>query len=227
MFLTYRRVWNILPGMRTRAGIDLRGRRAARTRRRILDAGLRVFSRAGYDGASMDDIALELEATKGLLYHHFRSKQDLLRAILQEHPLRMGIETLERGVPSGDLREGLSNVALVSLRQMREHRAFIRFLLLQSHYSLAQANLVRSELLDRWGAIFESIIEAHLPEATKAKALASQMTDILVASFIGSELGGRPRGNDLEAYVLDAVETIASRVEAEVRHQKSEVRSRR
>jgi TetR/AcrR family transcriptional regulator len=206
---------------------DLRGRRAARTRRRILDAGLRVFSRSGYDGASMDDIALELEATKGLLYHHFRSKQDLLKAILQEHPLRMGIETLARGVAGGDLREELSNVALVSLRQMREHRAFIRFLLFQSHYSAAQADVVRSELLDRWGAIFESIIEAHLPDASRAKALACQLTDILVASFIGSELGGRPKGGDLEAYVLDAVETIASRVEAEVRNQKSEVRSRR
>jgi TetR/AcrR family transcriptional regulator len=213
--------------MPNRAPPDFRHRRAARTRRRILDAGLRVFSRSGYDGASMDDIALELEATKGLLYHYFRSKQDLLKAILQEHPLRMGIETLERGVAGGDLREALSNVALVSLRQMREHRAFIRFLLFQSHYSASQADVVRSELLDRWGAIFESIIEAHLPDASRANALACQLTDILVASFIGSELGGRPRGGDLDVYVLDAVETIASRVEAEARHQKSEVRSRR
>src|SRR5688572_21049108 len=129
---------------------NFRRRRAARTRRRILDAGLRVFSRSGYDGASMDDIALELEATKGLLYHYFRSKQELLKAILQEHPLRLGIESLEREVPAPDLHQALSDVALLSLREMREHRAFIRFLLLQSHYSSDQADLVRGELLDHW-----------------------------------------------------------------------------
>jgi AcrR family transcriptional regulator len=235
--LTYLLVFLILPGMTRRPGTDFRRRRAARTRRQILDAGLRVFSRSGYDRASMDAIALELEATKGLLYHYFRSKQELLKAILQEHPLRMGIETLERGVSepglsrapaetdgSGQaLQPALSNVVLLSLREMREHRAFIRFLLLQSHYSPDQADLVRRELLDRWAAVFESIIKRHLPEGSPgARSLASQLIDILVASFVRSELGGRPRGADLEAYVLDAVETVASRVESEVRSRRSQ-----
>jgi AcrR family transcriptional regulator len=208
--------------MPNKAPPDFRRRRAGRTRRRILDAGLRVFARSGYDGASMDDIALELEATKGLLYHYFRSKQDLLKAILQEHPLRMGIETLERGVvTAADLRQTLSDLILLSLQEMGEHRTFIRFLLLQSHYSHAQADLVRGELLDRWTAILESIIEAHLPERSRptAKALASQLVDILIASFIRSEMGGLPAGADLEAYLLDAVQTVVSRVDSEVRRQ--------
>jgi AcrR family transcriptional regulator len=174
----------------------------------------------------MDDIALELEATKGLLYHYFRSKQELLKAILREHPLTTGIETVERGVMPPDLGEALSELALLSLREMRAHRAFIRFLLLQSHSSPEQAALVGSQLLDRWTALFESIIDAHLPETPQptARLLARQLVDILVASFIGTELGGRPSGGDLEAYVLDAVKTVVSRVEAEVSNQKSEVR---
>ena len=202
--------------MASTPGIDYRRKRAAPTRRRILDAGLRVFSKRGYEGASMDDIALELEATKGLLYHYFRSKEELLKAVLQEHPLQVGIETLEQGVPAGDLALALSDVALISLRQMREHRAFIRFLLLQAHYSHEQAEIVRRELLDRWMAVFQSIIAAHLPERsrTKARSLATQLVDILVASFIRSELGGRLRADELEEYVLDAVQTVASRVDA-------------
>ena len=164
----------------------------------------------------MDDIALELEATKGLLYHYFRSKEELLKAVLQEHPLRVGIETLRQGVPAGDLRQALSDVAILSLGQMREHRAFIRFLLLQAHYSHEHAELVRRELLDRWMAIFQTIIAAHLPEGSrpKAKSLAAQLVDILVASFIRSELGGRLRADELEAYVLEAVQTVASGVES-------------
>ena len=210
-------------------GTDFRRKRAARTRRRILDAGLRVFSKRGYERASMDDIALELQATKGLLYHYFRSKEELLKAVLQEHPLRVGIETLEQSVPAGDLRRALSDVALLSLGQMREHRAFIRFLLLQAHYSHEQAELVRRELLDRWMAIFQSIIAAHLPEGArpKAQSLATQLVDILVASFIRSELGGRLSADDLEAYVLDAVQTVASRVEADSKEYELKVGSQK
>ena len=121
--------------MKSAPGIDFRRKRAARTRRRILDAGLQVFSKRGYERASMDDSALELEATKGLLYHYFPSKEELLKAVLKEHPLRLGIETLEKGLPAGDLRGSVSEVALLSLREMTQHRAFIRFLLLQAQSS--------------------------------------------------------------------------------------------
>src|SRR3989442_11977184 len=98
----------ILIGMRIPTKPHFRQHRADRTRRRILDAGLRLFSDYGYEGASMDDIALELEATKGLLYHYFRSKQEILTAILKEHPLRAAIDQFEQGVPAADLREALT-----------------------------------------------------------------------------------------------------------------------
>jgi len=203
-------------------GTDFRRKRAARTRRRILDAGLRVFSKRGYEGASMDDIAFQLEATKGLLYHYFRSKEELLKAVLQEHPLRVGIETLERGLPSGDLRGSLSDVALLSLREMKEHRAFIRFLLLQAQSSQEQHELVFRELIDRWTHVFESIIEAHLLDngGPSAQYLAAQLVDVLLSAFLRGELGGRSRWQDLEAYVLDAVETVAIRAEALSRGKK-------
>ncbi len=39
-----------------------------------------LFNRRGVDGVSLDDVAAELGATKGLLYHHFPSKAALVRA---------------------------------------------------------------------------------------------------------------------------------------------------
>lgn len=47
-------------------------------RRQILAAASRVFARKGYDGATMDDIAAEMGASKGILYYQFESKQDLI-----------------------------------------------------------------------------------------------------------------------------------------------------
>src|SRR5690349_224531 len=48
----------------------------------ILDAAARLFAARGYEQTSMDDIADELGATKGRVYHYYRSKADLLIGIL-------------------------------------------------------------------------------------------------------------------------------------------------
>jgi AcrR family transcriptional regulator len=48
----------------------------------VLDAAAAVFARQGYDGSSIDDIADELGATKGRVYHYYRSKSGLLLGVL-------------------------------------------------------------------------------------------------------------------------------------------------
>jgi AcrR family transcriptional regulator len=43
----------------------------------ILDAAARCFMDRGYAATSIDDVARSLGATKGRIYHHYRSKADL------------------------------------------------------------------------------------------------------------------------------------------------------
>lgn len=47
-------------------------------RQEIVAAASRIFARKGYEGATMDDIAAEMGASKGILYYQFESKQDLI-----------------------------------------------------------------------------------------------------------------------------------------------------
>ncbi len=51
--------------------------RLRRQRQRILQAAAKVFSRLGFRAATMDDIAVEVRATRGLVYYHFRSKAEI------------------------------------------------------------------------------------------------------------------------------------------------------
>ncbi|HML24098.1 MAG TPA: TetR/AcrR family transcriptional regulator [Aggregatilinea sp.] len=48
----------------------------------ILYAAAIIFHRKGYQGATMADIAAEVNLTAGSLYHYFPSKEDLLMAVL-------------------------------------------------------------------------------------------------------------------------------------------------
>src|SRR4051794_39294390 len=51
----------------------------------ILDAALEVFSRRGYNGASIDEIANAAGISKALIYEHFPSKKDLHVSLLERH----------------------------------------------------------------------------------------------------------------------------------------------
>lgn len=48
----------------------------------ILDAAMEVFVRLGFSRARMDDIAATAGLSKGSLYWHFKSKEDIISAVL-------------------------------------------------------------------------------------------------------------------------------------------------
>jgi AcrR family transcriptional regulator len=58
-------------------------------RQQILDVAIDVFGRAGYYGASMNDIAEAAGVTKPVLYQHFDSKGDLYGALLDDVGARL------------------------------------------------------------------------------------------------------------------------------------------
>ena len=55
------------------------------TEERILSQSIRLFLEKGYHGTSIDDITQSAGLTKGALYWHFKSKEDLLRRIVKEY----------------------------------------------------------------------------------------------------------------------------------------------
>src|SRR5580692_3302676 len=54
----------------------------ADTRARILDVALQLFTEHGFEGTTLQQIADRLGFTKAALYYHFRSKDDLLQALI-------------------------------------------------------------------------------------------------------------------------------------------------
>lgn len=58
--------------------------RAERTRNLILDAAAEAFDARGFAGASLSDILARAGVTKGALYFHFASKEELAKALVDE-----------------------------------------------------------------------------------------------------------------------------------------------
>ncbi len=62
---------------------SLRDEHARGTREAILAAARRLFTARGYDSSSMDEIAAAARVTSGALYHHFRGKREIMRAVFE------------------------------------------------------------------------------------------------------------------------------------------------
>ena len=51
---------------------------------KILDAALKLFAEKGYENASISQIAKKAGVSKGLMYNYFRSKEDLVTALMED-----------------------------------------------------------------------------------------------------------------------------------------------
>jgi AcrR family transcriptional regulator len=80
-------------------------------RRQILDAAVGVFARQGFHATRVSDIADEAGVAYGLVYHYFRSKDDVLNELFVERwsLLLTAIEEADRD--GGPHRERLAAVA--------------------------------------------------------------------------------------------------------------------
>lgn len=53
------------------------------TRAALLDAATRRFATLGFAGTSLEDVAADIRATRGAVYHHFSSKKALFEAVFE------------------------------------------------------------------------------------------------------------------------------------------------
>jgi TetR/AcrR family transcriptional regulator, fatty acid metabolism regulator protein len=100
-------------------------------RRLLLEAAVRVFARKGYHASRVGDIAEEAGVAYGLLYHYFRSKEEVLLTVFRE-TWRALIETIKSVEKAGDPpREQLRKVAEILLRSWRRDPDLVRVLVLE------------------------------------------------------------------------------------------------
>jgi TetR/AcrR family fatty acid metabolism transcriptional regulator len=80
-------------------------------RRQILDAGIRVFARQGFHSCRVSDIADEAGVAYGLVYHYFKSKDQVMNELFTERWSLMLAAIDEVDADSGTGREKLDAVA--------------------------------------------------------------------------------------------------------------------
>jgi AcrR family transcriptional regulator len=134
------------------------------TRDEILEAAAQIFSQKGFHATSMQDIAQSVNLQKGSLYHHVSSKQEILKALLDQglKVLTDGmLEVMGQPLPADEkLRQAMKTY----LKTMLDQRDLAAVLLLE-HRSLEPDYQARHiPRRDRFERLWRELIQEGVVE---------------------------------------------------------------
>ncbi|UFU05651.1 TetR/AcrR family transcriptional regulator [Ruania halotolerans] len=150
---------------------------AAQTAQHVLDSATTLFAAKGFADVSLDDVALDAGVTRGAIYHHYRNKTGLFRAVasrLQTNVADAVVAAAESAGadPAAQLRAG--------------SHAFLD--------AITAAPAVRVLLVDapavvgweEWRHLDAENSGAHLREALSAAGVAEEILDAMTAQLSGA-----------------------------------------
>jgi len=107
-----------------------RQERSEQSRREVLDAALRLFSKHGFRATTVREIADAARVSTGNVYHHFPDKESIFRSLLDEFSALTGTQRYpyRRALTGGSFPENIEELGAAardSVRQFRQYVALI------------------------------------------------------------------------------------------------------
>ena len=102
-----------------------------RTKRKIFNVAMKLFSEKGYDATSVEEITATVGVAKGTLYYHFSSKEEIYNFLIEEGMklLHNSIEIKTENLTDPILK--LKAVIIIQLKVIMKYNEFITILLSQ------------------------------------------------------------------------------------------------
>ena len=103
--------------------------RSANTKARLFEAALQLISERGFTGTTVDEIVERAGVAKGTVYYHFRSKTELVEALIASEiePLAERFAVAARS--SDDPLARLMAIVRAELEWIRDNREFAKMLI--------------------------------------------------------------------------------------------------
>ena len=152
------------------------------TRERILEAAEAVFAEKGYHDTIMDEIVAASSTSKGAIYFHFPSKEDLFFSLMDRLASSL-LREVERAIAGQRGAVAKVQAALEAvLKNLSRRRRLARILLLQSYGLGAAFERKRLEIFER----FAALIKKHLDEAVAEGSIPTIDTEVAAYAWLGA-----------------------------------------
>jgi AcrR family transcriptional regulator len=186
-----------------------RAEQREQTRGCLVAAAAKVFTRRGYDNASLDEVAEEAGLTKGAVYSNFKGKEDLFLATIDTH-FEERLQSIKRVMQEEPDEQGTAHAAGMDFMD-KLNRDPDYFVLFFEFWAYAQRNPgVKKKFLprvQRFRSALAELFEAksdvtglELPMPTEQ--LASMLIAMAAGVAMERELDPRSVPDDMYALML-------------------------
>lgn len=183
---------------------------------RILDAAANAFMVRGFANTTIDDIADDLGATKGLIYYHFRSKFDIFLAVYRDGMRRVRERVEPHAKATGSGRARLIAMSIAHLENLMTEFGYhhvvhqgVRYqasaaLKVRQRDALAELNELRRDYERMFrGVIAEGIADGSLRAVDEALATRTLLSNLNAVDIWYRRIDGQTN---------DDIHELASRV---------------
>lgn len=161
----------------------VRQARAEITRDTVLTGAADVFLRLGYANASLSEIIAQSQVTKGALYFHFGSKEELARAVIDEGGRRLEEacrSVTDSRVPALEAAIGISYITVDLATTDRMVAAMFRL-----KHQIGDFRGTRENVIEGWGNTYRKLAERAVEQGdfiadSDADAVGTLMVEAVV-----------------------------------------------
>lgn len=176
---------------------DRRSREKVARRAAILEAARALFAEKGLLASTIDELAERAEVAKGTIYLYFKSKEEILSALLDDGLALVGKRFLEAIDASLPADENLRRLCDAYCRVYREEPQYFKLLFFCSHADVKAkicANPSECQGLPPLAALIQKGIEEGVFSSTvdpsKAAAIAWASSNGIILMFEQARQGG-------------------------------------
>lgn len=160
----------------------------------LLRAALELFSTRGYDGTTTKAVAGRVGVTEALLFKHFRAKQELLRAVVEEFGPRRLFAPPPEESRALSAREAVEQFVSRYLDTFWDNRACLRMMLMATERDLAVFEEIRAQFGQQALYLYTLLLERE-DRGELRPGSAAPATDVISSAaggFLQRALGEEP-----------------------------------
>ena len=146
----------------------------------LLEVTLRLLQEHGYDGLTVDAVAMTARASKATVYRRWPSKAELVLAAFIE-----GIRQVAVPPDTGTLRGDLLRMGQLVCEQARQHGSTMRAVLVEVSRNPALNDVMQHEFVDQRKALIQHILHQAVERGEIDRAaISNELWDLLPGYLI-------------------------------------------
>ena len=155
-----------------------------RTKRKIFEIAMRLFSEKGYEATSVEEITATVGVAKGTLYYHFNSKEEIFNFLVEE-----GIKLLKNSIQikiskCKTTKEMIRAIVLIQMKAVIKYESILSIVFSQM-WGTGTRHQFCKEKIDEYISVVEDVIKDGI-EKGDIKKCNSKITATTIFSLTSS-----------------------------------------